>query len=117
MLLLSNLQLGESIAIQGDVSQSVQEDPNIILEQLIFESTLRFEDCCEKLHKILSIEGERVESPSKVVVADSAVFSCRYRTPSKDVALQVVSEHPDGGCAGFIHSQIRWEIDSAGSDV
>ena len=108
MILLCSLKLPSEFEIEGEVAQSAQENPNLISEQLIFGSSLEFDECCKLLFALLAEKYGQPRNPSTVKSGEVSVSCYTYSYLSSEVIAQVTNEGKNKGCAGFIHVKTVW---------
>lgn len=108
MILLCSLKLPSEIEIEGEVAQSAQENPNLIAEQLIFGSSLEFDECCKLLFTLLAEKYGQPSNPSTVKSGEVSVSCYTFSYLSSEVIAQVTNEGKNKGCAGFIHVKTVW---------
>ena len=113
MPLLNGFVLGQEFDIETDLVQACSEDPNHILEQLIFSSELDFEPCREQLERMLSLRYGPAAAPALSVNGEVSVACYTFAKDATRVTAQISCEGPNYRCHGFIHATTRWSPDSS----
>jgi len=113
MPLLNGFSLGQEFDIETDLVQACTEQPNLILEQLIFSSELDFEPCRELLASTLTRRYGPPAAPALSVSGEVSVACYSFAKDATRVTAQISCEGPDYRCHGFIHATTRWQPDSS----
>ena len=113
MPLLNGFTLGQEFDIESDLVQACTEEPNHILEQLIFSSELDFEPCRELLESTLSLRYGPSAAPALSVTGEVSVACYTFAKDATRVTAQIACEGPNFRCHGFIHATTCWQPDSS----
>lgn len=108
MILLRSLKLTSEFEIEEDIVQSVQEDPKIIGEQIIFSSCLDFDECCERLCVLLSKQYGKPFDPVNIVIGEISSSCYTFSNSCSEIAMQITCEGSDYYCRGYIHAKTKW---------
>ncbi len=111
-MLLRNIQLSPSFDVMGDLEQSVDENPNIIFEQLLFRSDMDFDDCSRKICLELSIYYGQPVTANSIKQGEMSVSCYKFERSATELTVQVVREGLNSECNGFIHAMTRWMMHS-----
>ncbi|KRG70760.1 hypothetical protein ABB27_04180 [Stenotrophomonas terrae] len=113
MPLLNGFTLGQDFDIETELVQACNEDPNNILEQLVFSSELDFWPCCEQLDSALSLRYGPSAAPVVSVQGEVSVACYTFAKDATRVTAQISCEGPNYRCHGFIHATTCWQPDSS----
>ena len=113
MPLLIGFTLSREFDIETDLVQACTEDPNNILEQLVFSSELDFDPCCERIHNALSLRYGPSAAPALSVNGEVSVACYTFEKDATRVTAQISCEGPNYRCHGFIHATTRWLPDTS----
>jgi hypothetical protein len=109
MKLLRSIELGDDFEIEDDIVQSVEDDPCVIFEQLVFQSSLDFADCVARLKTVLSAAlGADALAGHSVQNGAVEVTNFFVRNRAQEAFVQVSSEDPNVQCGGFIRITTVW---------
>ncbi|WP_303748335.1 hypothetical protein [Stenotrophomonas pigmentata] len=112
MPLLNGFTLGQEFEIETELMQACTEDPNNILEQLVFSSELDFGPCCEQLENALSLRYGPSAAPALSIQGEISVACYTFAKEATRVTAQISCEGPGYCCHGFIHASTRWLSDA-----
>jgi len=112
MTLLNGFTLPPGFEIETPLIQACEEDPNLILEQLIFSSTLDFDGCLQRLVSALALRHGEPGTPLVHRQGDVAVANYTFDSGATRITAQLSCEGDDQCCQGFIHATTRWQADT-----
>lgn len=108
MVLLRSLKLTSEFEIEEDIVQSVREDPNIIGEQIIFSSSLDFDECCDRLCFLLSEQYGKPCNSAKTVIGEISSSCYSFSNLCSEITMQITCEGRNYYCRGYIHAKTKW---------